>query len=287
MNVVDTHVHVWDPATREHAWLDQLPALQRRFGVADLEAVARPCGVDQVVLVQVLDDSEETSEFLRLAGSDDFVAGVVGWLDLTAGDVVQQIAALRAGPGGHKLVGLRHLVHDEPDPAWLEREDVAAGLEAAVGEGLAFDLLVRPREIPAALAAARHLEGARLVLDHGAKPPIASRDDAAWRAGVRELARLEHVSCKISGLVTEAGPGWTSGAIRPYVEELLEWFGPTRLMFGSDWPVLTAVASYQDVVEVARTALAALSVSELENVLANTARHVYGLDVAGELGLDG
>lgn len=281
---VDAHFHVWDPARREHAWLAGLPSLVRRFDVADLEAVARPCGVDRAVLVQVLDDLDETREFLELAGPDPYVAGVVGWLDLTRPDVADQVASLRSGPGGHKLVGFRHLVQDEPDPAWLERPDVVAGLAAATGEGLTFDLLVRPVQLPAAVAVARRLEGARVVLDHGAKPPIATGDDSPWRAGVRELARLEYVSCKVSGLVTEAGPGWTADSVRPYVEELLELFGPERLIYGSDWPVLADVATYAEVVEVARGALVVLGPGELDDVFSRNARRVYQLDGAGPAG---
>jgi L-fuconolactonase len=206
------------------------------------------------------------------------VAGVVGWADLTSPAVADEIGRLRAGPGGDLLVGIRHLVQDEPDPDWLGRPDVRRGLRAVCAAGLTYDLLVRPGQLPATLAVTGALGNVRFVLDHGAKPEIAHGRLEPWASLIRDLAARPNVVCKVSGLVTEAGPGWRRGQIAPYVDHLLDCFGPTRLLFGSDWPVCTLAASYAEVVAVARDALARwLGATELRAVFAANAVSAYGL----------
>lgn len=276
--IVDAHHHVWDPAAREHAWLASLPSLRRRFSMADYVAASGPHGVTASVLVQVLASGAETEEFLALpdtAGGP--VAGVVGWVDLTSPAVAVEIARLQGCPGGHRLVGLRHLVQDEPDPAWLERPDVRRGLSAVGQAGLVYDLLVRPGQLAAAIGAAAGQPDVRFALDHGGKPDIAACRMEPWAGLVRELAQLPNVSCKLSGLVTEAGPGWTAARIAPFAGHLLDCFGPGRLMFGSDWPVCTAEASYGEVLGLARSVLDGLSPAEQEAVLGGNAAAVYRL----------
>lgn len=206
------------------------------------------------------------------------VAGVVGWADLTSPAAADEIGRLRAGPGGDLLVGIRHLVQDEPDPDWLGRPDVRRGLWAVGAAGLPYDLLVRPGQLPAALAVTGALGDVRFVLDHGAKPEIAHGRLEPWASLIRDLAARPNVSCKVSGLVTEAGPGWRPSQIAPYVDHLLECFGPGRLMFGSDWPVCTLAAGYAEVVAVARGALASrLGPAELHAVFAANAVTAYRL----------
>jgi L-fuconolactonase len=276
--IVDAHHHVWDPAAARHAWLDCLPALNRPFSPADFERVGTPEGVAASVLVQVLASAEETEGFLALAAASDLVAGVVGWADLTSPAVADEIARLRAGPGGDLLAGIRHLVQDEPDPDWLGRPDVRRGLRAVGAAGLPYDLLVRPGQLPAALAVTGALGDVRFVLDHGAKPDIASGRLEPWASLIRDLAARPNVSCKVSGLVTEAGPGWRRGQIAPFLDHLLDCFGPGRLMFGSDWPVCMLVAGYAEVVAVARDALAPrLGPAELHAVFAANAVGAYRL----------
>jgi L-fuconolactonase len=278
--IVDAHHHLWDPAARRHAWLDEIPALNRPFGLADFARAAGREGVTASVLVQVLASVAETAEFLALAAPGDLVKGVVGWVDLTSAAVADQIARLRAGPGGSRLVGIRHLVQDEPDPDWLRRPDVHRGLIAVGAAGLAYDLLVRPGQLPAALAVTGALADVRFVLDHGAKPGIAADRREPWASQIADLAARPNVSCKVSGLVTEAGPGWRPAQIAPYIDHLLDCFGPGRLMFGSDWPVCTLVASYRDVVAVALDGLVArLGPSELDAVFARNAIAAYGLEL--------
>jgi L-fuconolactonase len=275
---VDAHHHIWDPVATRHAWLDATPTLNRAFSLADFEAASAPEGVTASVLVQVLASSAETEQFLALAATSDVVACVVGWADLTSPAVGDEIARLRAGPGGDLLAGIRHLVQDEPDPAWLERADVRRGLQAVGAAGLAYDLLVRPGQLPAALAVTSALGDVRFVLDHGAKPDIASGTFEPWASLISELAARPNVWCKVSGLVTEAGAGWRPAQIRPYIGHLLDSFGPGRLMFGSDWPVCTLAASYAEVTAVAREALSSrLGPTELRAVFSANAVSAYGL----------
>ena len=276
--IVDAHHHIWDPVATRHAWLDATPALNRPFSLADLEETSAPEGVTASVLVQVLASSAETEQFLALAGPSELVAGVVGWADLTHPGVGDEIARLRAGPGGDRLAGFRHLVQDEPDPAWLERPDVRRGLRAVGAAGLAYDLLVRPHQLPAALAVTGALGDVRFILDHGAKPDIASGALEPWASLISGLAARPNVWCKLSGLVTEAGAGWRPTQIRPYICRLLDAFGPGRLIFGSDWPVCTLAASYAEVFALAREELAGeLGPTELQAVFSSNAVSVYGL----------
>lgn len=281
--IVDAHHHVWDTAARRHAWLDRLPQLRRTFSLPEYQAAAAAEGVSASVLVQVLASAEETGEFLALAGGSagsgpPVIAGVVGWADLTREDISDEVERLRGLPGGDRLVGLRHLVQDEPDPGWLARPDVKSGLRAVGAAGLAFDLLVRPAQLPAALGTARELSEVRFVLDHGGKPEIAAGRTEPWAGLIGELARLPNVTCKVSGLVTEAGPGWDTADFRPYVDRLLASFGPGRLMLGSDWPVCTLAASYHDVMALARATLDGLSRRELDAVFGASAAAAYRLD---------
>lgn len=282
--IIDAHHHLWDPAAREHAWLDGLPALRRRFGPDDFALAAEPHGVTAGILVQVLADVAETEEFLALAASGADAGGrpapvaVVGWVDLGGPDVTAEISRIRELAGGDRLAGIRHLVQDEADPAWLDRPDVRRGLRAVGAAGLVYDLLIRPSQLPAALRVTADLDQVRFVLDHAAKPPIADGVLEPWATMTRELAARPNVVCKVSGLVTEAGPGWRREQFAPYVEVLLEAFGPGRLMFGSDWPVCLLAASYAEVVGLARDLLSPhLSRAEDAGFFAGNARAVYAL----------
>ncbi|HYX59141.1 MAG TPA: amidohydrolase family protein [Streptosporangiaceae bacterium] len=276
----DAHHHLWELARRPQPWLDgpEMDAIRRDFTLADLAPQAEAAGIDRTVLVQVLPSLAETAEFLALAGGSDLVAGVVGWADLTSAAVPEMLAALRSGPGGARLAGIRHLVQGEPDPGWLARPDVRRGLRAVADAGLVYDLLTLPRQLPAAIEAARALPGLTFVLDHLSKPPIASGALQPWATLVRELAALPNVSCKLSGMVTEAGrPGWTVAGLRPYAEVILDAFGPSRVMFGSDWPVCLLAASYAQVVSAAQELAAGLDQDEQAEVFGGTAARVYRL----------
>jgi L-fuconolactonase len=276
--IIDAHHHAWDPGRRRHDWLTAFPALQRAFSIDDFRAASAAQQVTASVLVQVLADTGETEEFLGLADGQSPVAAVVGWADLTGPDVAGEIARLRSLPGGARLAGIRHLVQDEPDPGWLARPAVRRGLRAVGTSGLCYDLLVRPGQLPAAIDVAGDLDSVRFVLDHGGKPAISSGQREPWARQVAELARRPNVTCKLSGLVTEAGPGWVPGQIAPYAGWLLDCFGPGRLMFGSDWPVCTLAASYGQVAGLVRDLLRGhLSTAELDAVFRRNAAAVYGV----------
>jgi L-fuconolactonase len=277
--IIDAHHHFWDPTAVDYPWLtDELMAIRRAFTPADLEPDLRANGVDATVLVQTRSSVEETEDFLALADRTPFVRGVVGWVDLTDPGVEDAIAALRERPDGANLVGIRHQVHDEPDPAWLVRDDVVRGIRAVGRAGLVYDLLVRSRELPAALDLARRLPDIRFVIDHVAKPPIATGEVEPWASRIAPFRELEHVACKVSGMVTEADwSTWTPSDLQPYVDHVLVVFGPDRLLFGSDWPVCLLAASYDQVADAARTTLASLGDNDRAKVLGRTAARVYRL----------
>ena len=273
--MIDTHVHLWDGPLD---WMtDEMTALQRPFGLDELRPDLAAHGIDGVVLVQAHSSVEETRRFLAVADADGLVAGVVGWVDLVAPDVAAVLAELGESP---HLVGIRHQVHDEPDPAWLLRREVLRGLAAVRDAGLAYDLLIRSRELPAALELAHRLPELRLVIDHAAKPPVATGELEPWCTLMAPFAGLEHVSCKVSGLVTEADwELWEPDDLVPYVSRLAEWFGAERLLFGSDWPVCLLAASYDEVVAACEHALGDHALGDLTR-LARTAARVYRLPCA-------
>lgn len=281
MTVIDAHHHVWDLAVRDQGWIagPEMAAIRRSFSVADLRPLAREAGVTATVLVQTVTDPAETPELLAVAAADPLVAGVVGWTDLTAPGVAGALARLAALPGGAHLAGIRHQVQSEPDPDWLTRPAVLRGLRAVAGAGLRYDLVIRPHQLPAAAAAADAVPGLAFVLDHAGKPDVCG-DLGPWEAGLRALAARPNVTCKLSGLVTEAPPGTPPGAFGRVADVVLDAFGAARVMVGSDWPVCLLRGSYGSVLDLARTLTAGLGAPERAAVLGGTAARVYGLGVS-------
>ena len=275
--IIDAHHHLWDPADRPYPWMDDSVApIRRRFDVDDLRAAARSTDVTRTIVVQAVHDPGETAWLLE---QPEPVAGVVGWVDLTAPDVVDRIAALIAGSGGDRpastrLVGIRHQAHDEPDPDWLARPEVVRGVRAVAAAGLVFDVLVRAREHRAALALLDAVPEGSFVLDHAGKPDIAG-GDPGWAARIDDFATRPNVACKVSGLFTEAGPEWRRQPVDRYVRAVVERFGPERSLFGSDWPVSTLATTYDDVVRRTTDALADLTPDERQSVLSGTAERTY------------
>jgi L-fuconolactonase len=272
---IDAHHHVWDLGVRDQPWIagPSMAAIRRDFTVDDLRPVARAAGVSATVVVQTASVAEETLELLELAHREDLVAGVVGWADLTAPGIAGALAELRAARGGGRLAGLRHPVHTEADPLWLCRSDVRRGLTAVRDAGLAFDLLIRPRHLPAAVRAARAVPGLTLVLDHLAAPRPADGGFDAWATDIRALAAEPGTFCKLSGMLTAGPPeAWTR-----YAEVVLEAFGPRRVMFGSDWPVCLLAASYAQVVAAVESLTGGLPAEDREAVFGGTAARAYHL----------
>ena len=275
---IDAHHHLWDLGRRPQPWLtgEALAPIDRTFTLDELRPHLAAHGIDATVVVQSSSSLDETRELLdAAAGSGGLIAGVVGWADLTDPELPTVLASLAgAGP----LVGIRHQVQDEADPWWLARPEVRDGLAAVAAAGLVYDLLVTPRELPAALDTVAALPELHFVLDHGAKPPIASGDWQPWADRITELAALPNASCKLSGLITEADwHAWRPQDILPYARHLLTAFGPERVLFGSDWPVCTLAGQYADAYALAEQAVAALPPSDRAAVLGDTATRVYNL----------
>ena len=276
---VDAHHHFWDPARADYPFLtDELAPIRRAFGPDDLAPLVAAAGIDATIVVQTRSSLEETEEFLATAAVTPFVRGVVGWVDLRDPAVGETIARLRAGPGGDRLVGIRHQVHDEADPDWLLRADVRRGIKAVGRAGLAYDLLTRPREMPAAREVVTAMPDVRFVVDHLAKPAIRNGSDPAWASAVASFRGLPNVWWKLSGLVTEADwQAWQPSDLQPFVDHVLDVAGPDRLIVGSDWPVCLLAAGYVEVLSTTQTLIAALTPDEQAAVRGGTAAQVYGL----------
>lgn len=282
--VVDAHHHLWDPA-RGYTWLaaPELAPIRRPFTVDELLVELAGHGVHRSVLVEgACCRPEEVAEHLATAARTPQIAGVVGWIDLTDPHLPDTLAGYRALPGSGKLVGLRDQVQGRPEPDFLADPRVHTALAAVGAAGLAFDLLVRVDQLPAAAQAAVALPGVRFVLDHLGKPRIAAGTDGfdEWRPAIAALARCPNVTAKLSGMVTEADwSRWTVDDLRPYVTAMVELFGPERLMFGSDWPVCTTAASYGRVVHALRGALPAMTDADRAAVFGTTAIRTYQLEI--------
>ena len=274
---IDAHQHFWHYDPVEYEWIDgSMAALRRDFLPADLEPELRAAGFDACVAVQARQTLEETRWLLELADGHPFIAGVVGWADLQAPDLRAQLEPFAGRP---KLVGLRHIVQAEPDDRFLLQPEFLRGVAALRDFGLAYDILIYPRHLPAAVEFAQRLEGHRLVLDHLAKPDIRGREIQEWRRHLRALAACGHVMAKLSGLVTEAdGRAWTPEGMRPYLDVAFECFGYERLMIGSDWPVCTVAADYGRTMRVVTDYMRGRPSREQEAVLGGNAERLWQLD---------
>jgi L-fuconolactonase len=275
MRRIDAHQHFWRPARGDYGWLTpDLAPLYRDFLPGDLAPLLERAGISGTVLVQAAPTEAETIFMLSLAEEHAFIEGVVGWTDFEAPDAPTRITALAAHP---KLVGLRPMIQDLPDDAWMLRTELAPAYEALVAHDLVFDALVFPRHLAnLATLLARH-PNLRTVVDHGAKPAIASGAFDDWAAGMTTIARDTSASCKLSGLVTEAGSGWNVDRLRPYVDHMLAEFGPSRLIWGSDWPVCTLAARYEDWLDATARLLKSCTAAERDAILGGNAVHIYRL----------
>jgi len=283
MKRIDAHHHLWDLDRREQSWMtDEMATIRRSFGVDELVAEIATSSVDGTVVVQTTDDIVETEELLDIAAAAPVIVGVIGYVDIAAADVGDQLDRLLQHRAGDRLVGIRALVQYQPDPDWLTRPAVLAGLREVARRDLVFDLLIRIDQFPAAIAAASAVAAGRFVLDHLGKPAIGDHLWEPWATQLSALARRENATAKLSGLVTEANwRAWTLDDLRPYVEHALTELGPQRLMFGSDWPVCTLAASYGQVVASVDDLIHPLSAAERACIWGATATSVYRLDRGG------
>jgi L-fuconolactonase len=274
---IDAHHHLWRYNDRDYVWMStEMDVLRRDFLVPDLERVLASSGIGGAVTVQARQTVEETRWLLDLARTAGIIRGVVGWVPLTQPDVRESIEEFAGHP---KLKGVRHVVHDEPDDDYLLRDDFNRGIGLLKDYGLVYDILIFERHLPQTLAFVDWHPNQIFIVDHIAKPRIRDRVLLPWCELLGELARRENVYCKVSGMVTEAAwRSWTPADLTPYFEVVLSAFGPKRLMFGSDWPVLNLAANYARWVEVVDHSLAALSEQERSRLWGGTAVEAYRLD---------
>ena len=274
--IVDSHHHFWRYRPAEFGWIDDsMAAIRRDFLPADLARETGAAGVEAVVSVQARQSVEETRWLLDLATHNPFIAGVVGWVPLVSPTVAADLAQFAAHP---KLVGVRHVLQDEPDPCFMLRADFQAGIRALRAYDLTYDVLIFNRHLPETIELVDRHPAQAFVIDHMAKPAIGQGTIEPWARGMRELARRPHVCCKLSGMVTEIGrPHWTIADLRPFVEVVLEAFGPQRVLFGSDWPVCLVACGYARWMEIVQELIAPLSSAERAAILGDNARRVYRL----------
>jgi L-fuconolactonase len=274
--IVDSHHHFWHYNLAEYGWIDDgMAEIRRDFLPDDLRQDMAAAGVDAVVSVQARQSVKETRWLLDFAAANDFIAGVVGWVPLVSPSLPATLEEFAAQP---KLVAVRHVLQDEPDPAYMLREDFQAGIRSLRDFNLAYDILVFERHLPRTIEFVDRHPAQPFVVDHMAKPRIRQREIEPWSRHMRELAKRPHVSCKISGLTTEVGrANWNIADLRPYVDVVLDSFGPNRVLFGSDWPVCLVACDYPRWMATVQELIADLSPTERSAILGGNARRVYRL----------
>jgi L-fuconolactonase len=274
---VDAHHHLWHYTAAEYGWIDDnMRTLRRDFLPPELAGECEAAGVSATVAVQARQTLEETYWLLEQASQNPLIRGVVGWADIASADFSKTLETLQ----NHALLkGLRHVVQAEPD-GFLDSPDFNRGIAAVTGTGLVYDILILARQLPeAARFVDRHPQQS-FVLDHIAKPSIAVGEIAQWSVDLGNLARRPNVACKLSGMITEADwAAWTPASLQPYFDTVLEAFGPTRLMAGSDWPVLTVASSYGRWWQTIEGWLSPLAVNERAQIEGKVANRIYGLGI--------
>ncbi len=273
---IDSHQHYWRYNSQDYGWMsgDRSP-LQVDYMPPDLQPLLAESGIDGTVAVQARQNLRETEFLLELADQYDSIRGVVGWVDMRADDVEAQLERFASHP---KMVGVRHIVHDEQDDRFMLGGGFLRGLAALRQYDLRYDLLLFPRHIPVAIDVVKRFPEQAFTLDHIAKPFIKDGVVGDWERDIRALASYDNVCCKVSGMVTEAAwKSWTQADFEPYLDIVFDCFGVDRLMFGSDWPVCTLAGSYAEVVGIVETYIAALSADERAAVMGGVAAQFYGL----------
>ncbi len=273
---IDSHQHFWKYSATEYPWIsDQLGVLKRDFLPGDLKPELDGCGLDGCVAVQARQNLDEGRWLCSLADQNEIIKGVVGWVDLRSEHVEGQLEELNAHP---KFVGVRHVVQDEPDDRFIVGEAFMRGIARLRQFDLRYDILIYPQQLPASIEFVRRFPDQPFVLDHIAKPLIKNGLLTPWDSQIRELAEFPNVMCKVSGMVTEADwAEWEPEYFDPFLDIVLEAFGPDRLMYGSDWPVCTLAGSYQQVHSLSRRLAEKLSVDEQQKFYGENATRFYGL----------
>ena len=272
---IDSHHHFWTLSRGDYGWMNpDLGPICRDFGPEDLSPHLARAKMDKTILVQAADTVAETGFMLDLADRTDFIAGVVGWVDMTAPDAVGLLERLAKNP---HFKGIRPMIQEIADDDWILRPDLDRVFDALCAMRLTFDALVLPRHLSRLLRRLEKHPDLKCVIDHAAKPALATGDLGGWADDMAQLADNTGVLCKLSGLVTEIGPEWTLDQIRPAGDVIMAAFGPDRLMFGSDWPVLNLASDYHSWIETAELITAGLSASRKEAVFGGTASAFYSV----------
>jgi len=271
---IDSHQHFWIFDSQRDAWITkEMNAIQRDFMPTDLGPILKENNIDGVVAVQASQSIHETNFLIDLSSMYAMIKAVVGWVDLQADDIEEQLARFASTP---IVKGFRHVVEGEEDPNFLTRPKFLNGLKMLTKFGYTYDLLIRPRHYKSTLACVRENPNQRFVLDHMAKPNIKDQQFDDWAHFIEQISLFPNVICKVSGLVTEAHwDRWTFDDFKRYVEHVVDCFGKDRLMFGSDWPVCQLGASYTEVIQIAETALGDLSTAEKNAIWGGTAKQFY------------
>ncbi len=276
MKKIDAHQHFWEYDPQRHGWIsDEMSVLKQDFMPPDLEKELTTAGLDGCVAVQADQALQETDFLLELAERYAFVKGVVGWLDIRADDFADQLDHYTEHL---HFKGLRHIVQDEPDDRFLLRPDFLRGIKTLTRYDLTYDILIFARHLPVAVEFAEKFPDQPFVLDHIAKPKIKARNIEQWEQGIHELAQHPQMYCKVSGMVTEADwEHWSAEDFKPYLDVVFDAFGTDRLMFGSDWPVCTLAAGYQEVYKLVENYITQFSEEEQAKILGGNAKRFYGL----------
>lgn len=275
--VIDAHFHAWQLSRGDYGWLTPaLAPIYRDVAVPDWRAQSQPYGVSAAVLVQAAPTEAETAFLLAQADAHPEVLGVVGWVDWLAPDAPERIHALARHP---KVKGLRPMLQDIADPDWILQPALDACLRAMAQAGLVFDALVKPVHLPRLLEMARRHPGLKVVIDHAAKPDIAQGQWQPWADGMAQLARETPYACKLSGLLTECGPNPAPHAARRWAQHVIDVFGPERVIWGSDWPVLELASTYASWWQETQTLLSPLASPQRNAILGGNAARVYQLSL--------
>lgn len=274
--IIDTHHHYWQYNPVDFDWIDdEMAAIRRSFLPADLKQTLDAVGVDGVVSVQARQKLEETDWLLQLPTENEFMRGIVGWLPLASENISDVLAQYATNPW---LKAVRHVVQGEPDPEFILRKDFNRGISKLKDFNLVYDILIFERQLPNTIRFVDQHPTQAFVLDHIAKPRIKANELEPWATNLRELAKRENVSCKLSGMVTEADfKNWTSDQLQPYFDVVLEAFGPQRLLFGSDWPVCLVATEYSAWLSLVKQVLGKLSQHEQELIFSQNAIQTYHL----------
>jgi len=272
---IDAHQHFWDIARGDYGWLTpDLKPLYKNFVPADLQPLLKENQIDGTVLVQAAPTVAETRYMLSLADEHDFIKGVIGWVDFAADNVPDTISELASLP---KLVGIRPMIHDIEDKDWMLKEQFSVVYQQISKHKLVFDALTRPVHLANLKKLTDRYPDLNVVIDHASKPAIEQGEFESWAALMADIAADSHATVKLSGMVTEAGADWTVELLTPYVDHLLEHFGPQRIIWGSDWPVCTLASSYGQWFEATNALLGSLNETDKSDVLGHNAATVYGL----------